>query len=104
VKRIPFEDLPWQASPSGVRFKVQRLGGSQLRLLELTRDLDHPHWCETGHVGFVLKGTMEVTFAEGTSVTFRAGDGVCIPPGRTDRHRPVALSDRVRLIFVEEDS
>ena len=76
----------------------------QLRLLELTRDLDHPHWCETGHVDFVLEGTMEVTFAEGTAVTFRAGDGVCIPRGRTDRHRPVALSDRVRLIFVEEDA
>jgi hypothetical protein len=37
VKRVPFEDLPWQTSASGVRFKVQRLGARQLRLLEFTR-------------------------------------------------------------------
>ena len=103
MKRIPFAELPWQTSASGVRFKVQRLGARQLRLLEFTRELDHPHWCETGHVGFVLEGTMEVAFAEGEALTFHAGDGVCIPAGWTDRHRPTALSDRVRLIFVEED-
>jgi arsenate reductase (thioredoxin) len=103
MKRVAFDDLPWQTSASGVRFKVQRLGVRQLRLLEFTRELDHPHWCETGHVGFVLEGTMEVGFAEGAAVTFHAGDGVCIPAGWTDRHRPTALSERVRLIFVEED-
>jgi hypothetical protein len=45
---------------------------------------------------------MEVEFAEGASVIFRAGDGVFIPPGDAERHRPRALSERVRLIFVEE--
>jgi hypothetical protein len=63
MKRIPFAELPWQTSASGVRFKVQRLGVRQFRLLEFTHELDHPRWCETGHVGFVLEGTMEVAFA-----------------------------------------
>jgi arsenate reductase len=46
---------------------------------------------------------MEVAFAEGAAIRFQAGDGVCIPAGWPDRHRPTALSERVRLIFVEED-
>ncbi len=103
MKRVPFENLPWQTSAAGVRFKVQRLGARQLRLLEFTRALDHPHWCEIGHVGFVLEGTMEVAFAEDAAVTFHAGDGVSIPAGWADGHWPTALSEQVRLIFVEED-
>ncbi len=103
MKCIPFADLPWQTSASGVRFKAQCLDGRKLRLLEFTRELDHPHRCETGHIGFVLEGTMEVAFAESAAVTFQAGDGVCIPAGWADRHRPTARSERVRLIFVEED-
>ena len=103
MKRIPFETLSWQTSASGLRFKMQPLGARRLRLLEFTRELAHPHWCEIGHVGLVLEGTMEVAFAEGAAIAFHAGDGVCIPAGWADRHRPIALSERVRLIFVEED-
>lgn len=101
MKCIAFDDMPWQTSPAGVRFKVQRVGANQLRLLEFTRDLDHPHWCTTGHVGYILDGEMEVEFATG-AVVFRAGDGLAIPPGDAEKHRPRALSDRVRMIFVEE--
>ncbi len=99
--RVVFDAMPWQASTSGVRFKVQRLGVQQLRLLEFGRDLQHPHWCTTGHVGFVLEGEMEVEFDGGAVVVYRAGDGLAIPAGEEDRHRPRALTDRVRLIFVE---
>jgi hypothetical protein len=56
---IAFEAMPWETSAAGARFKVQKVGARQLRLLELTRELDHPHWCTTGHVGYVLEGEME---------------------------------------------
>jgi quercetin dioxygenase-like cupin family protein len=104
MKRVAFQEMPWQTSASGVRFKVQRLESQQLRLLEFTPELHHPHWCETGHVGLVLEGAMEVSFAEGPAITFHAGDGVCIRAGHAERHRPKALTERVRLIFVEDDS
>jgi arsenate reductase len=104
VQRVAFDDMPWQISASGVRFKIQRLGPRQLRLLEFTRELDHPHWCEAGHVGYVLEGAMEVTFAEGEPVSFRAGDGINIATGTAERHRPKALTDRVRLILVEDNT
>jgi quercetin dioxygenase-like cupin family protein len=99
--RIAFEEMPWQTSPSGVRFKVKRLEGHQLRLLEFSQDLDHPHWCTTGHVGYVVDGEMEVEFEGGAIVVLRAGDGLAIPAGEADRHRPRALTERVRLVFVE---
>ena len=38
MKRIAFDDMPWETSPSAVRFKVQKVGVNQLRLLEFSRD------------------------------------------------------------------
>jgi hypothetical protein len=79
------------------------IGALQLRLLELSRDLDHPHWCTTGHLGYVLEGEMEVESATGSQV-FRAGDGLAIPAGDDEKHRPRTLTERVRMIFVEDVS
>jgi mannose-6-phosphate isomerase-like protein (cupin superfamily) len=99
--RVAFEAMPWQTSPVGVRFKLRQIGAQQLRLLEFSRDLDHPHWCTTGHVGYVVEGAMEVEFEDGR-IVYQAGDGVAIPAGEGDKHRPRALSDRVRLVFIED--
>jgi quercetin dioxygenase-like cupin family protein len=102
MKRVPFDQLPWEASSAGVRFKIHRIDDHrQLRLLEFTRELNHPHWCTTGHIGYVLEGEMEIEFDHGSEV-FRAGDGVVITQGEKEKHRPKALTGRVRLIFVEE--
>jgi arsenate reductase (thioredoxin) len=100
VKRIAFDDMPWQTTAAGVRFKSQVIGSQQLRLVEFTRDLDHPHWCQTGHIGYVLEGELEIEFEHG-ALTVRSGDGISIPPGSSDKHRPRALTEIVRLIFVE---
>jgi quercetin dioxygenase-like cupin family protein len=103
MTRVAFDEMPWDTSPAGVRFKVRKLWTRQLRLLEFSRDLDHPHWCTMGHLGYVLEGAMEVEFATGSQV-FREGDGVAIPAGELEKHRPRALTDRVRMIFVEDAS
>lgn len=100
MNRIAFDDLPWEVSAAGNRSKTQVLGSRQLRLVEFTPELDHPHWCERGHIGYVLEGELEIEFDRG-ALTFRAGDGISIPPGLLDRHRPRALSELVRVIFVE---
>jgi mannose-6-phosphate isomerase-like protein (cupin superfamily) len=103
MMRVAFEEIAWETSPAGVRFKVQKVGARQLRLLEFSRALVHPHWCTTGHLGYVLEGAMEVEFTTGSQV-FREGDGVAIPAGEVDKHRPRALTERVRMIFVEDAS
>jgi quercetin dioxygenase-like cupin family protein len=99
--RVALDELPWKTSPAGVRFKAYEGAERRLRLLEFGRDLDHPGWCTTGHVGYLLEGEMEVEFDD-RIVTFRAGDALVFPAGEADRHRPRALTDRVRMIFLEE--
>lgn len=83
------------------RHKVYERGGRRLRLLELTKEFVEPEWCMRGHIGWVLEGQMEITFAEHTE-TFAEGDGVFIPHGEPGKHRATALTDRVLLILVED--
>jgi quercetin dioxygenase-like cupin family protein len=98
---IAFAEFPWESAPSGVRFKVHKEEGRQLRLLEFGQDLAHSHWCTIGHIGYVIAGELEIEF-DNEVIIFRAGDGVTIPSGQKDRHRPRAVTELVRLIFIEE--
>jgi quercetin dioxygenase-like cupin family protein len=98
--RIDFTCQPWQTPLAGVRCKVQRLNGCQLRLVEYTREMPR-HWCERGHTGFVLDGQLRIRF-EGQDVIYNAGDGVFIPAGPEHRHEATVLTDMVRVIFVED--
>ncbi len=83
-----------------MRAKTVRLGARQLRLVEYTPELA-PHWCELGHLGYVLEGRLEVEFPAG-AVVFEPGDGLTISAGPEHRHRGCALTDVVRVVFVED--
>ena len=50
------------------------------------------------HIGYVLEGKMDITFADGTK-TFSQGDGIFIPPGEPGKHRGRVLTDRVFGMF-----
>ncbi len=98
--RIDFESRPWEEPLPGVRCKIARLGGRQLRLVVYGREMA-PHWCERGHIGFVLEGQLEVRF-ENQTLVYKSGDGILIPPGSMHRHMATVLSETVKVVFVEE--
>jgi ethanolamine utilization protein EutQ (cupin superfamily) len=97
---VEFDNLPWQSPVKGIRFKAVTHGSRRLRLVEYTRDMD-PHWCEKGHIGYLLEGRFEISFDKG-SFKFNPGDGIFIPPGREHRHMGKALSGVARALFVED--
>ena len=68
-------------------------------MVEYTRDME-PHWCEKGHVGYVLEGQFEVRF-KGEVVIYDGGDGVLIPAGEDHNRMGRVLTDVVRMVFVE---
>jgi len=98
--KIDFISIPWETPMDGLRFKVNKQGGKQLRLVEYSKDME-PHWCEKGHIGYVLEGQLEIKF-EGEVAIFNPGDGIFIPTGKDHRHMGKVLSDVVRVIFVED--
>jgi ethanolamine utilization protein EutQ (cupin superfamily) len=98
--KIDFTTMPWETPLAGLRCKTERRDGRQLRLVEYSRDMT-PHWCERGHIGYILDGQFEIRF-ENETLIFNPGDGVFIPPGPAHRHMARVLSDTVRVVFVEE--
>jgi quercetin dioxygenase-like cupin family protein len=98
--KVDFDDLNWERPIHGLRLKAKREGGKQLRLVEYTPDME-PHWCDKGHFGYVLSGRFEIAFDDVTEI-YDEGDGVFIPPGSAHRHVGKALTDVVRVVFVED--
>ncbi len=99
-RRIDFTALGWESPMRGVRQKAVTWGTRRVRLVEYQRAME-PHWCERGHYGYVLSGTLEVEFPDGV-IVYGPGNGVCMPAGHEHRHRARVLSDTVQVIFVED--
>ncbi len=98
--KIAVESKDWEFPIPGVRQKAAIQGPRRVRLVEYSRAME-PHWCETGHSGYVLDGVLEIDFDDETEV-FEAGDAVLIPQGPGHRHRARVVTDTVRVVFVED--
>lgn len=99
--KVEFDSLPWEAPMPGVRAKVSCDGRKQIRLVEFSAEFVEHHWCEKGHVGFVLRGELEIDF-HGTLVRYGEGSGISIPQGTAHGHKARALTPSVLLFLVEE--
>ena len=99
--KVEFDSIEWQEAMPGARFKVFGDGKKQVRLLEFTSEFVEPHWCEKGHVGFVLKGELEIDF-DGQIVSYGQGAGIFIPAGALTKHKARSITPSVQLFLVED--
>ena len=99
--RIDFEAIDWQSLLPGARAKVHREGAKQIRLVEFTSEFVEPQWCEKGHIGFVVSGTLEIDF-RGEVITYPEGSGILIPPGSSSAHKARSVTPAVQLFLVED--
>ena len=100
-RKVEFAAQAWEAPVPGVRMKVFRQAGTQVRLVEFAKDFVEPDWCLRGHAGYVLDGRIEVDF-NGEVEVFGPGDGLIIPPGEPHKHKARALTGTVTVVLVEE--
>lgn len=99
--KVDFASLPWDEGRPGVRFKTYREGTRQLRLVEFSGSEGFAGWCEIGHIGYVLNGSVVIDVS-GSVLEFKAGDGLFIPPGSSHAHRNVSTAPGTRLLMVED--
>ena len=97
--KVDFSQIPWKTPMEGLRFKAIQKNGKQLRLVEYTPEMEH-HWCEKGHIGYILEGQFEIEFSKERMI-YESGDGIFIPDGPEHRHIGKPLTDVVRVVFVE---
>jgi hypothetical protein len=101
IFKVDFDSMEWQEARPGVRHKVYCEGSRQIRLVEFTTSEGPEHWCDLGHVGFVLAGGLDIDF-NGEVLSFSAGDGLFIPSGAEHSHKALAITPGTRLVMVED--
>ena len=98
---IDLVELPWHEPAKGSRFKTLQQAGKRVRLVEYTEDFVEAEWCHHGHVGYVVKGELEIDL-HGTIMSLREGDGIFILRARQNRHRHHATIKPATLFLVED--
>ncbi|HET8563376.1 MAG TPA: phosrestin [Candidatus Binatia bacterium] len=96
-----FIQVAWESLATGVRVKVVRRGGLQLRLVQFSREFVEREWCEKKHTGYVIEGELAVEFASGT-VRFHQGQGIVLPGGTGGKHKASSVTEVVTLFLVED--
>lgn len=99
--KVDFSALKWETPGPDVRFKESSEDGRKLRLLEFDKGFQDEVWCDKGHYGYVIEGEMDVDFG-GETVRFKKGDGIVIPGGDRHKHMAHVLTDKAKVILVEE--
>ena len=99
--RIDFDEIAWSTPAAGVRAKIHRQEGKQIRLVEFAHGFVEPDWCTKGHIGYILEGKIKVDFDRNT-VVFGTGDGIFIPADEKHKHKGTVLTNVVKIILVED--
>lgn len=100
-KKIDFEKVVWEETSPHFRSKSFEQNNKKVRIVELKKGLHHPDWCETGHIGYVLEGELNIDF-DGEILNYKRGDILFIAPGQNEKHIPIPKSEKVLLLLVEE--
>ena len=58
--RIDFDGKEWKTPFPGSRYKAYRSGDRLVRIAEFTPEFTEADWCEKGHIGYVIEGSMQI--------------------------------------------
>lgn len=97
--KIDFPSIDWFQKPGALQKEVI-IGENKMRILELDDSFVEQHWCEKGHLGYVIEGALSMVI-DGEVVTFSAGDGMAIPAG-TKHKAVIASGEKAVLMLLEE--
>lgn len=101
IYRLDFAKYDWREISPSQRCKFFRRDNLLINLREFTKnnDTDDDGWCESKHIGYVVKGKAEIDFGI-KKIIFRSGDGIFIPAGR--KHKLQLLSKKLLIFYVDE--
>ncbi len=105
--QIPFQITTWDDVPTTVlngtsgtaTMRIQQLGDLRIRMIEYSANYLADHWCELGHLVFVLEGELINELKDGATTVMKAGSSYAVSDGLSShRSRTVAP---VRLLVVD---
>jgi len=103
---IPFQVTDWSKIPvtthkgeSGIaRWQTLQLGGLRIRKVEYSENYVADHWCEKGHLFFVLEGMLTTELRDGRKFEMTIGESYEVSDEESS-HRSVTLGGAKLLII-----
>ena len=107
ISDIPFGTTQWDEVPetlhpgeTGVaRWRTREFGAIRVRVVEYSPGYKANHWCDKGHILYVLEGVLETELADGRTVRLTPGTSYQVADG-AEPHRS-STATGVRLFIVD---
>lgn len=108
IPPLPFTVTDWASMPethhpgeSGTAtWRTLNIGDLRVRMVEYSPGYLADHWCDRGHVLYVLEGEMETELRDGRRFTLKAGMSYQVSDFGDVAHRS-STRDGVRLFIVD---
>jgi quercetin dioxygenase-like cupin family protein len=107
LESIPFAVIEWdqltESSQSGETgsssSRTMEAGSVRLRVVRYSPEFLADHWCDLGHLGYVLEGDVVIELRDGSEYVVTAGMSFQIPSAKAP-HR-VASRGGARVLIVD---
>lgn len=104
---IPFQITDWSQVPTTIvngasgtaTMRIQQLGDLRIRMVEYSANYLADHWCELGHLVFVLEGELINELKDGATTVMKAGSSYAVSNGLSS-HRSRTVGP-VKLLVVD---
>lgn len=104
---IPFEIIDWSQVPTTVvhgttgtaTMRIVQYGDLRIRMIEYSANYLADHWCELGHLVFVLEGELMNELKDGATTVMKAGSSYAVSDGLSS-HRSRTVGP-VKLLVVD---
>ena len=108
IPALPFTPTDWAAVPvveypgeSGkALWRTREIGDIRIRVVEYTPGYRADHWCDRGHILYVLEGELETELRDGRVFTLRPGMSYQVSDFGDAAHRS-ATRTGARLFIVD---
>ena len=106
-RTVPFGEMGWTEDAPGIRAREETVDGARWATVEYAEGIGREEWCEEGHRGFVLSGSIEYEFDDG-SPPLRANEGEAFrlphAPLGDGAHRGRNLARGATRLFLIDDA
>ncbi len=105
---LPFTAVPWDKLPATEHagetgtalWRTLNNGDVRMRVVEYSPGYLADHWCDRGHVIYVLEGTLDTELRDGRRFSFSAGSGYTVSDFGDAAHRS-STATGARLFIVD---
>jgi hypothetical protein len=81
IPALPFTITDWSGIPATIHpgetgqalWRTMNIGDIRVRMVEYTPGYLADHWCDRGHILFVVEGVLETELRDGRTATLTAG-------------------------------